>query len=262
MTIIIAVQCQDGSVVVAADGAATFGKDDGTLTARQPVSKLCLIHEKAIFAHSGAVGLGQRLQAVFDDVVIHKGIEKRYSPAESMQYLRNLFWEKVIKDESDIVNQTKPELVRFAERTLSQQFLVVLPPLKDTKIPCVIHFNWEAFPEMLTTNLPCVSLGSGQMIADPFLSFIRRVLWENKAPTNLADGIFAVAWTIQHVVKTSPAFISDPCQMMIMKLATDSTNTWETEEIPSNNLLEHFGNVSAIEDYIKEYPELFRDKPN
>lgn len=260
MTVIIAVQCQDGSVVVAADGAATLTKDDGSLTTRQPVSKLCLIDNKALFAHSGTVGLGQRLQAVFDDICRTKGIEKKYDPAGTMQYLRNIFWEKVIKDESDVVNQSKPELFRLAERALHQQFLVALPPPKNSTIPCVIQFSWNAFPEMLTSNLPCASLGSGQAIADPFLSFIRRVLWNGKAPSNIADGIFAVTWTLHYVVESSPAFISKPCQMMVIRHTIQDENNWLTEEVPSPNLEEHFEHVYAIEEYIKQYPDLFRDK--
>lgn len=188
MTVIIGVQCKDGGIVVAADGAATFVTSTGFPTSRQPMSKLSLINNELIFGHSGSVGLAQRLESVVKDAWQNKNARKKYNPPEMMQYLRNRFWQEVVKDEVDVVNQSGPHLSQLAQQTINQSFLVAFPPIKDSDRPILIHFNWDCHPEMLTDKLPCVALGSGQQIADPFLSFIRRVLWKGDVPSRFQMG--------------------------------------------------------------------------
>lgn len=256
MTIIVAIQCQDGGVVVAADGAATFATGTGTQTARQPTTKLVGIDGQVIFGHSGSIGMAQRLEAVARDAWNDR-LAKKHEPAAAMQQLRNRFWQSVVKDEVDVVNQSGPQLGQLAKQLVMQHFLVALPPLKGSDRPSLIHLNWQCHPEMLTPQLPCVSLGSGQAIADPFLSFIRRVLWSNAAPATIAEGQFAAALTLRYVIESSPGLVGAPEQMMILKPGA-SGGEWVAEEVPRINLDIHFENVAAFEKHLSTYPLMFQ----
>jgi hypothetical protein len=251
MTIILGMQCNDGGIVVAADGAATFTTATGSPTARQSITKLVLIDDSVIFAHSGMIGVGQRLEAIVRDSWSDKKISKKHDPAGTMQYLRNRFWQEVVKDEVDVVEQAGEHLRELSKQVIMQSFLVAFPPLKGMDRPTLIHFNWQCAPEMLTPNLPCVSLGSGQGIADPFLAFIRRIFWENKAPPNIPDCLLSATWAINHVIQESPGFISPPVQMMTIEKNKD--NIWVGQEIQKERLEEHKENIEALEKYISEY---------
>lgn len=257
MTVIIGIQCEDGGIVVAADSAATFITSTGAPTAKQPISKLSIISNQVIFGHSGTVGMGQRLEAIVKDSWDKKNLAKKYDPIKAMQFLRNRFWQEVVKDEVDVVNQSGPQLSELAKQFVMQQFLVALPPIKDSNRPCLIHFNWQCAPEMLNNQLPCVALGNGQPIADPFLSFIRRVIWSNGAPTTIADGKFAATWTLRYVLETSPAYISGPEQLVVLKQAQDDQG-WVAEEFSDTALDLHIEHVTSFEEYLSEYPNKFR----
>lgn len=257
MTILLAIQCKDGEIVVAADSAATFVTPTFEPTAKQHVSKLSIINSEALFAHSGAVGMGQRLEIVMEDAWLNKSTLKKLNPGRAMQHLRNRFWQEVVKDEAEVVEQSGDELKPLARMAVMQQFLVAFPPTKSIKHPTLIHFNWQCQPEMLSDQFPTVALGSGQSIADPFLSFIRRVLWKGEVPSSISDGIFAASWTMRYVIKASAAYVDDPIQIAIMR-PSSSGGSWKTEIVENPALDEHFENVSAIEKYISDYPSQFQ----
>lgn len=257
MTVIIGIQCADGGIVVAADSAATFVTQGGAPTAKQLTSKLSIIDNQVIFGHSGVVGMGQRLENTAKSSWNNGKLAKRFVPATAMHELRNRFWQDVLKDEVTVANESGPHLMQLARQIVQQSFLVALPPLKDSERPSLFHFLWQGTPEMLTEQLPCVALGGGQPQADPFLSFIRRVIWKDGAPVTIGDGIFAAAWTLRYVLETSPGGVGGPGQMMVLK-PSEEGNSWIAEEISDVNLDIHFEAVTDIEKYISEYPSEFQ----
>src|SRR5262245_30654943 len=48
---------------------------------------------------------------------------------------------------------------------------------------CLFQFDYSGAPEEATAELPFIALGSGQPIADPFLAFLKRILWKDHRPT-------------------------------------------------------------------------------
>ena len=55
----------------------------------------------------------------------------------------------------------------------------------------------------ITPDSPFVSLGSANFQADPFLAFIKRVLWNDSAPNSVREGAFGVLWTLDHVSRVN-----------------------------------------------------------
>jgi hypothetical protein len=58
--------------------------------------------------------------------------------------------------------------------------LIALPV---NNVPHLLQFAEGGNPEQTTEELPFVALGSGQPIADPFLTFLRKILWKDRLPT-------------------------------------------------------------------------------
>jgi hypothetical protein len=75
--------------------------------------------------------------------------------------------------------------------------------------PQLIQFDCECCPEVIIRDLPFVSIGSGQMIADPFLAFLKRIFWKERLPS-VSEGIFTVVWTLKHALETAPGGIAPP----------------------------------------------------
>ena len=49
-------------------------------------------------------------------------------------------------------------------------------------------------------------MGSGQVLADPFLAFVSRVLWQGKQP-DVKTATFGVYWALDHAIKFAPGGI-------------------------------------------------------
>jgi hypothetical protein len=93
---------------------------------------------------------------------------------------------------------------------------------------------------MATPDLPFVSIGSGQAIADPFLALLRRLLWPNREPS-LGEATFAIVWTLHHAILTNPGGVADP--MQVVWLERDS----KARQLTDDDLLEHRQRVQELE---------------
>jgi hypothetical protein len=97
--------------------------------------------------------------------------------------------------------------------------LVALPVNKD---PTLIQFTPSCAHEEATKDLPFVAIGSGQLIADPFLAFVRRIFWGQSQLPNINQGVFAALWTLVHTTGTNPGGIGDPIQIAVLKREGDA----------------------------------------
>ncbi len=120
--------------------------------------------------------------------------------------------------------------------------------------PCLFQFDQQGSPEEATANLPFVSIGLGQPIADLFLAFLRRIFWPSKLPT-LPEGIFAVLWTLDHAIKTAPGGISEPIQLVALD---HSSGTWKARELTEGELQEHKEAIDYAEKTLSSYQDIFR----
>jgi hypothetical protein len=203
------------------------------------------------------VGVAQRIVGHFNSTNYSGQFEKMLTE------MRKDLWEKIIGPEFAVANTVKNVLPHLAQECLSgtilaQQFNNGLE---------LVQFNHSAAPEFATEALPFVAIGSGQPTADPFLAFIRRILW--KKPPTMADGIFAVWWTLHHAITVSPGGIADPKQIAVLEWKQDGKNKRcaareldeselkETEEAvrrAENHIQKFDRNVTVVEDGPKPMP--------
>lgn len=239
MTVVIGLKCSEG-IVVGSDSAATLG-NMGVRTIVQPTTKLSVIDHKFIFGFSGMVGLSQLL------------LDRACTTCAAIQNIglpavcRNLR-EGFLQDANisfQVAALARSVVGNLAAENVASQTLIALAVQGQ---PELIQFDYQCHPEWTTNELPFVSIGSGQSIADPFLAWIRFVFWRKRLPT-LAEGRFAVYWALAHAIRLAPGGIGPPIQMAALE---KTTSQCVAREFSEPELREHEVAISEYENAIKE----------
>jgi hypothetical protein len=200
VTLIIGIRCEDG-IVLGGDGASTVGSLSGT-TIKQPTKKLEIIDGKVILGFSGPVGLGQILKS---EIVKVWGVEKNVTRSEATD-LRVAITKKTRPHVEREFNAAAGFAKVLGQNELSSALctvLLALPLYSVSKDFSLIEFTHQCSSEEVTSLIPFSAIGSGKNIADPFLAFIKKIFWKDRIPT-LAEGRFAVIWTLIHTIETNP----------------------------------------------------------
>lgn len=246
MTLIIGFKCSDG-IVVGADSGATMGDISGLHTIMQPMSKLQLVSDKALLGVSGPVGLGQ---LYFDCVNRTHNEFRSLDIATICRKLRDKF-----REDAEIALR----MAAMAAQVLGASaragaITTTLVALAARDGPHLVQFDCECCPEVATNELPFVSIGSGQLIADPFLAFLKRIFWKDRLPS-VSDGIFAVVWTLEHALDTAPGGIAPPIDIGVLQMEGSQPKARLLSEV---ELQEHREMRTQAEAHIKKFEELLR----
>ena len=203
MTLIVGILCKDG-VVMASDSAATFGADGRPTIGQQEIRKVHQVNDCILHGGTGAIGVGQLIQDTLKSLwdankirgtpdaagnIIGSAINSLVRP-----YLETAQWQRTITGDAS---------------TSLCRSLVAIPVEKR---PFLFQFDFNGVPERATAQLPIISVGSGQVIADPFLAFLKRVLWKDSEPS-VSEGRLAAVWAIDHVCRTNPGGVGGHVQL-------------------------------------------------
>jgi 20S proteasome alpha/beta subunit len=250
MTLIVGIRCSDG-VVMASDSAATFATGLQYTIGQQQITKVQNLADAMLYGSTGAVGMAQ---LVCDRV------------AKIWQANKTLFLNATA---AEAMNKLGPEIAQLVsiyvgngqmlrpegglQSALCKSLLAI--PLRDGVR--LVQFDFSGAPEEATRELPFVALGSGQPIADPFLAFLKRILWKEREPS-VSEGRFAAAWTIDHVIHTNPGGVAGPLQMatlamqngkpkidIIMDTAEHQQAVGEAERVLSEHIHTSLGSGTA-----------------
>ena len=119
-------------------------------------------------------------------------------------------------------------------------------------VPHLIQFSAQCNAEEVTADLPFVSLGSGQVSADPFLAFIRRIFWPVGLPP-LLDGKIATIWTLDEVIKHTPGGIGGTVRVSVLQ--RDGANgNWKCSELTTDEIDDHRQALGERETRMKDTP--------
>lgn len=220
--------CRDGAVI-GADSVATAG----TAVEHQVSDKITIEENNVIIACSGSAGLSQlikdELSGSWHDV-------------------------KQLRDSKDVRNAVSDAMYAQIEPTakraksVGKAFAVceTLVALPVNHTPALFHFNGWADSIGLTSGLPFVSIGSGSRFADPFLAFLKRILWGDRAPNSTRMAVFGVLWTLQHVSKVSPGLgVGEPHRIAVLE---NRGSGWIANSLSEGELLEHRQAIIDAED--------------
>ena len=235
MTVIVGVRCSDG-IVVGADSAATASAGPMPLL-RMGADKIQLIGNSAILAGTGSVGLTQRFYKIVDT-----------------QWKAKL---NATRDCVDCAKQLAKEGVEDFNRThvpfspeRGYGYGALLAGVFSGK-PDLIEFDVGTFqPEVKRDKLFFVSMGSGQTLADPFLAFIKRVMWRDVAPT-VDEAKFGVYWALSHTLQCAPGFVGPPIKLAVLK---KHGGDWRAELLEEPELQELGEYIDEVEEHISKYP--------
>jgi len=232
-------------VVIGADSAATLGTGFGESTVIEPVSKLNILQGRIISAVSGPIGLEQLYSDRIENLWKTSQLGHGVTLVDAMRLVRD-----AIAQDANVVIGSAAASAAFmgnAARLSAVSFtLIALPVAGKAEL---IQCNYQGSPEAVV-DIPYMSIGSGQNLADPFLAFVRRIFWPASFP-KLSDGVFATVWTLQHAISVTPGGVGGPIQ--IATLSFDGQNP-TAKELSRDDIDQHQEHVTEVERLIGELP--------
>jgi hypothetical protein len=127
----------------------------------------------------------------------------------------------------------------ISDPTLTES-LIAFPVGTDIRL---FNFNPTCSPIEITEHVCFGSIGSGYFPANPFLSFLQRMWWENRQP-DLADGMIATIWALNHAISTSSGGVADPKQVITLSM---EQGRWVAKELTEADLMDHIETIRQLE---------------
>jgi hypothetical protein len=123
----------------------------------------------------------------------------------------------------------------------------------------LVQFSTQCNAEEVTADLPFMSLGSGQTLADPFLAFLRRVFWPTDLPS-LLDGQLAAVWTLDHVIRVNAGGVAGNIQLVVLTKDASGRN-WRCDAVSQEDVDELPRGVAKVERKMASLPALTSSEP-
>lgn len=245
MTLLVGVLCSDG-VVIGADSAATLGVPNQP-TVRQSVPKVEIVGGCALIATSGPIGLGQRLAGEFRETIEQHKLPTGMKSHKVMLSLRKTFFEHIGPEMQAAA--VAAQLIGSSNAQVSAVSQTLLAMSVDGKAR-LYEFDAQGAPEEKTASLPFVCLGSGQMLADPFMAFLRGIFWEDGKLPTLNEGLFATVWTLTQAIAVSPAYIALPIGIFTLR---QSGASCQARQVNDSELGELGQAVAGAREWLGQY---------
>ncbi len=232
MTVLVGVRCSDG-VVIGADSIATASMGHFPLIHLEADPKIQICKDAVIVATTGAVGYSQRLNSLIEAAA--KG--NVFANLSAREATTNIS-KKFITDLQESKAPSWPqEGWRFGG----------LLAAADKDGPYLAEFSTLDFQaEMKTGKIFFGSMGSGQMLADPFLAFVCRVLWKSEMPT-VDQGKFGVYWVLNHTIKLAPGKVGHPIRLATLR---KTNGVWVAKEQDTQESAQY---IEELENYIGSF---------
>lgn len=241
MTVIVGVLCKDGAVV-GADSSTTFATAQSPTIEQLTNKKVYVVSNCVLLAGTGQIGLGQRFHSLVEEYWNSKGWQGKNAVTIGME-LSN----KVVQNFS-FTAAPKGEYGGLVAFPSNGKFHLCEFAVRDLQ------------PELKTETMWFVSMGSGQILADPFLGFLRKVFWEKEQPT-INEGIFAAVWTLQHAIELNPGGINGPIQIGLLTTGKEKGQPYYAKIVDENELLEHKDFVKEAESHLRSYKKSLQGPP-
>ena len=195
MTVVIGIRCSDG-IVMGSDGAATL-MSQGVATAQQRSMRKLEANGRILTGFAGHSGLAQRLRGEIEPLLAPDKERDKLSTAARVQLVRRTVWQNVLELEMRAARDTRAALQSPGVDGAAHAELLVATAINGG--PELIHFEESGAATIIAEDVPFVTIGAGQRIANPFIGFVRRVFWPSGLPTS-AMATFSIMWTLRHVV--------------------------------------------------------------
>jgi hypothetical protein len=187
--------------------------EDGLPPARQWSKKLRVVGGQAVLGVTGHDGLAQEMALSLERSLAEP--DERESAEDVLRAkLRDALAAPVQRTVA--IHRTLQGLPGFGitsnEYVISQSLLAI--PFRNSLR--LFLLDPECSVTEVTDELACATIGSAKAVADPFLAFLRKVLWQDRLP-DVALGELSAYWTMLHVAETSPGALTFPVQLVLMR---------------------------------------------
>lgn len=230
MTVLVGVRCTNG-VVIGADSAATSAIGNFHLL-KMTADKIVIVGDRIIVAGTGQVGLGQRFAAI-----VKQAHDSKLFQRSIVEVVKSLSASAI----NDFASTSAPK----------SEYGALLAAPTDDAAQLVEFAVKDLQPEIKTSKLNFVSMGSGQALAEPFVSFVSRTFW-NAQPPDVQSGVFGVHWALAHTIKCAPGGVGDPIAIATL---TKGPKGWKAELLSEEVLGEQKEHIAAIEERIAAYKD-------
>lgn len=249
MTLIVGVKCSDG-IVLGADTSATYVTPLGQQTTirQDTVTKLGIVFNQVALGVSGPISLSQSYCAEVESYMRAHGNRVRWrNIEEAKSELTKMLWKHAgpTWERASVVAKTVGPNAALTEANHATAIALSIGESAH-----LVQFSAQCAPEEATEDLPFISLGSGQPLADPFLAFLRRIYWPTGLPS-LLDGQLAAVWTLDQAIRVNPGGIAGDTQVVVLKKDASGRN-WNCDAISGDELGEHRRAIDALEDKMRE----------
>jgi hypothetical protein len=202
VTILVGVRCSDG-VVIGSDSVATSSAGQFPVMHMPYDGKIKIFYGPIIVAASGPIGHCQRLHHHVEEA-INGGVFRGPKLRETITNISR----RVLNDfQNSFVPTYGNDGLRFG----------ALVAAVHNNEPFLVEYATTDFqPEIKQGNLCFVSMGSGQLLADPFLAFVNRVMWRNSIPT-VDMATFGVYWVLSHTINLAPGKVGPPIRLATLR---------------------------------------------
>ena len=236
MTVLVGVKCTDG-VVVGADSMATSTHGPAHLL-QTPTDKIQIIGEKVIIAGSGSVGLGQRFGHVVQTLW-------------GTNHFQSKLWDCLRGISAHAISDFRSTDVPFLGPPNGFGFGALLAAPIEDRAHLVEYGIADLQPELKDGKLTFVAMGSGQMLAEPFVAFVRRVWWANAVP-DVKTAMFGVYWALDHTIKFAPGGVGEPIKIATLRR---EKGQWRARLLDDDELQEQAQHIEKIEERIAQDPK-------
>lgn len=211
MSLIVGIRCAEG-VVLAASGPATLPSQDGLPAARQLARKLRVVAGQAVLGVAGHDGLAQEMA-----LSLERCLSEPDQRGSAEDVLRSRIRESLAApvQRTVAIHRTLQGLPGFdmtSNGYVVAQSLLAIPFEGSLRL---FEFDPECSVTEITPELSCACVGSGKSVAEPFLAFLRKVLWSDGRP-DLEHAELAAYWTVLHSIENNPSGLSHPIQMVVL----------------------------------------------
>jgi hypothetical protein len=202
--------------------------------------KINIVANKIIIACTGAVGLSQRFHGV---------VKACWDPPQKH------FQKSTVDCAREVARATLRDFEHTGVPRQSPQqgglgFGALMAAPLDGAAQLIEFGLLDFQPEIRRDRLHFVSMGSGQVLADPFLAFVSRVLWSGQAP-NVQMGALGLYWVLSHTIQYAPGGVGKPIKIAILK---KEKGDWIARSVEGDELQEPEQHVAEIEKRIASYP--------
>jgi hypothetical protein len=236
LTVLVGVRCTDG-VVIGADSAATSSMGPHRLIQVLSDDKINIIGDRVIIASTGAVGLSQRFHGI-----VKSHWDKKTFQKPMAECLREITRATLQDFELTGVPRSPPQQGGIG-------FGSLMAAVIDGRAQLVEFGATDFQPEIKSDNMHFVAMGSGQLLAEPFLAFVSRVLWGGKPPS-VQLGAFGLYWVLSHTIQYAPGGVGKPIKIASLQKVN---REWVARSVEGDELQEPEQHVAEIEKLIGGY---------